>query len=161
MSTNKYMTSDGAGPIDSQGYVQSDWECVSGHSKLQHNGESTLSVGSCWPYPAGREAVPRVAPPLGGRRGVHHRAVQLEFTPTLTPQIGGEDGVERGEIILSPPHADHSGARSPASPVRRHSAPASTARRLLLAGAEATSPPNRSGARPADFLLYSKGVKTV
>ena len=106
MSTNKYMTSDGAGPIDSQGYVQSDWECVSGHSKLQHNGESTLSVGSCWPYPAGREAVPRVAPPLGGRRGVHHRAVQLEFTPTLTLQIGGEDGVDSlhgGRISGTPP----------------------------------------------------------
>ena len=53
MSTNKYITSDGAGPMDSQSYAQSDWECASGHSKLQHNGESTLSVGSCWPYPAG------------------------------------------------------------------------------------------------------------
>ena len=86
MSTNKYITSDGAGPMDSQSYVQSDWECASGHSKLQHNGESTLSVGSCWPYPAGREAVPRVAPPLGGRLGVQHRAVQLESTHTMTLQ---------------------------------------------------------------------------
>ena len=93
MSTNKYMTSDGAGPIDSQGYVQSDWECVSGHSKLQHNGESTLSVGSCWPYPAGGEAVPRVVPPLGGRRGVHYRAVQLEFTPTLTHKLVARTGL--------------------------------------------------------------------
>ena len=84
MSTNNCITSDGAGPMDSQSYVQSDWECASGHSKLQHNGESTLSVGSCWPYPAGREAVPRVAPPLGGRLGVQHRAVQSKFTHTMT-----------------------------------------------------------------------------
>ena len=86
MSTNKYITSDGAGPMDSQSYVQSDWECASGHSKLQHNGESTLSVGSCWPYPAGREAVPRVAPPLGGRLGVQYRAIQSESTHTMTLQ---------------------------------------------------------------------------
>ena len=144
MSTNKYMTSDGAGPIDSQGYVQSDWECVSGHSKLQHNGESTLSVGSCWPYPAGREAVPRVAPPLGGRRGVQYRALQSKSKQYLTLQIGGEDGIERGEIHLSPPHAQYSGARPPASPVLRHTAPASTARRSPLAIAGATSPPTRS-----------------
>ena len=87
MSTNKYITIYRAGPMDRQGYGEPAWECESGHSKTQCNGESTLSVGSCWPYPAGREAVPRVAPPLGGRRGVHHRAVQLEFTPTLTPQF--------------------------------------------------------------------------
>ena len=88
MSTNKYMTSDGAGPMDSQGYVQSDWECVSGHSKLQHNGESTLSVGSCWPYPAGREAVPRVAPPLGGRLGVQHPSGRT-WLDLLTMVSGG------------------------------------------------------------------------
>ena len=86
MSTNKYITTYRAGPMDRQGYGEPAWECESGHSKPQCNVESTLSVGSCWPHPAGGEAVPRVAPPLGGRRGVHHRAVQLEFTPTMTPQ---------------------------------------------------------------------------
>ena len=95
MSTNKYITSDGAGPMDSQSYVQSDWECASGHSKLQHNGESTLSVGSCWPYPAGREAVPRVAPPLGGRLEVQHRAIQSESLDTM--RVGSDRVIrERG-----------------------------------------------------------------
>ena len=44
MSTNKYITSDRAGPMDSQSYVQSDWECASGHSKAKlYNGESIAS----------------------------------------------------------------------------------------------------------------------
>ena len=61
--------------------------------------------------------MPRVAPPLGGRLGVPHRAIQSKSKQHLTLQIGGEDGLERGEIHLSPPHAQYSGARPPASPV--------------------------------------------
>ena len=84
MSTNKYITRDRAGQMDSRGYDQPAWERASGRSKLHHNGESTLSVGSCWPYPTGREAVPRVAPPLGGRLGVQHRAIQSKSIHTMT-----------------------------------------------------------------------------
>ena len=90
MSTNKYITTDRAGPMDSQGYGEPAWECESGHSKPQCNVESTLSVGSCWPHPAGGEPVPRVAPPLGGRLGVQYRAIQSKSMQHLTLQIGGE-----------------------------------------------------------------------
>ena len=95
MSTNKYITIYRAGPMDRQGYGEPAWECESGHSKPQCNVESTLSVGSCWPHPAGGEAVPRVAPPVGGRRGVQYRALQSKSMQHLTlhlqPPQGGVD----------------------------------------------------------------------